>query len=437
MKPQVTPLPLEKTFLKKEFPNKRKHIMDNSKPGAILDHLAEVVIPNLSSDYQKYTLQDVYDGEAQNKFTVISTFAGGGGSSTGYRLAGGKILCINEFVKEARSTYHENYPNTPILPDDITKLHLEGKTELLDAANIGVGEVDLLDGSPPCSAFSMSGAVVHHGRSANEGILGGHSAGFAKTKKYSDDKQVQNIEDLFFQFIRVAKDIQPKVIVAENVSGLLMGQARSYYYRITEEFKNIGYNVSSLLLNSSHYGVPQSRKRVIFIAVREDVSDVTGFTTLSISSVFPEKTTSIPITCENAFSDLMYDEEEIKMLTESFKTGSHHDTAKTMPLDPRKILNGCDYHERGHHFNLKRISRFKPAPTITASGGCIHWSELRRLALCETRRAMSLPEDFKLTGKWEQRSERMGRMVPPLMMKAIADSIYKKVLKPYKELTNG
>jgi DNA (cytosine-5)-methyltransferase 1 len=85
---------------------------------------------------------------------------------------------------------------------------------------------------------------------------------------------------------------------------------------------------------------------------------------------------------------------------------------------------------------MKRISRFKPAPTITASGGCIHWSEMRKLALCETRRAMSLPEDFKLTGKWEQRSERMGRMVPPLMMKAIADSIYKKVLKPYKELTD-
>ena len=73
----------------------------------------------ISADYQKYTLQDVYDGEAQNKFNVISTFAGGGGSSTGYRLAGGKILCINEFVEEARNTYHENFPNTPIIPDDI------------------------------------------------------------------------------------------------------------------------------------------------------------------------------------------------------------------------------------------------------------------------------------------------------------------------------
>ena len=75
--------------------------------------------------------------------------------------------------------------------------------------------------------------------------------------------------------------------------------------------------------------------------------------------------------------------------------------------------------------------------TITASGGCIHCSEMRKLALCESQRAMSLPDDFKLTGKWEQRSERMGRMVPPLMMKAIADSVYENVLKPYKEKTNG
>ena len=374
----------------------------------------------ISADYQKYTMEDVRAGEAQNKFNVISTFAGGGGSSTGYRLAGGKILCINEFVKEARNTYHENYPNTPILPDDIKEL--EGK-DLLEAANVGAGEVDILDGSPPCSAFSMAGSVVQ-GK--------GHSAGFGQVKKYSDDKKVENIEDLFFEFIRVAKDIQPKVIVGENVSGLLMGEAKNYYYKITAEFGNIGYNVSSMLLDSSHYGVPQTRKRVIFIAVRKDVTDAIGLTSLNIAGVFPEKNSEV-VTCGKAFEDLNYDEEEIKMLTETFSKGSHFETASKMPLDPKKVLTGCDYHPKGHHFNMKRVSRFKPSPTITASGGCIHWSEMRKLALGETRRLTSLPEDFKLTGKWEQKSERMGRMVPPLMMKAIADSIYKKVLKPYKE----
>jgi len=424
MKPEVTALPGFEDVDFSKIEKKGKPMPDIS-PSNELEYLSEVIIPDVpSANYQKYTLQDVYDGEAQNKFNVISTFAGGGGSSTGYRLAGGKILCINEFVKEARNTYHENYPNTPILPDDIKEL--EGK-DLLDSANIGAGEVDILDGSPPCSAFSMAGSVVQGG---------GHSIGFGKTKKYSDGKQVENIEDLFFEFIRVAKDVKPKVIVAENVSGLLMGEAKNYYYKITAEFGNIGYNVSSMLLDSSHYGVPQTRKRVIFIAVREDVAKVIDLDSLNIAGVFPEKSSEV-VTCGNAFNDLVYDEEEIKILTESFTKGSHFVTASKMPLDPDKVLTGCDYHPKGHHFNMKRISRHKPAPTITASGGCIHWSEMRKLALCETRRLTSLPEDFKLTGKWEQRSERMGRMVPPLMMKAIADSIYKKVLKPYKELNNG
>ncbi len=374
--------------------------------------------------YERYNLQDVYDGEAQNKFNVISTFAGGGGSSTGYRLAGGKILCVNEFVQEARNTYSENYPNTPILPDDIKELTGQ---ELLDASNIGVGELDILDGSPPCSAFSMAGSVVQGG---------GHSKGFGKTKNYSDGKKVENIEDLFFEFLRVADYIKPKVIVGENVAGLTMGEAKEYYNKITNTFEKIGYDVSSMVLDSSHYGVPQTRKRLIFIALREDVTSAIGMTFMNIAGIFPEKF-SEAITCGDAFSDLVYDQEEIDMLTEKFSKGSHFVTASKMPTDPEKVLTGCDYHPKGHHFNMKRISRHKPGPTITASGGCIHWSEMRKLALCETQRIMSLPDDFKLTGKWEQKSERMGRMVPPLMMKAIADAIYEKVLKPYKEIDNG
>ena len=374
--------------------------------------------------YKPYNLKDVYDASAQEKFKVISTFAGGGGSSTGYKLAGGKILCVNEFVEEAQTTYKENYPETPILPGDIKTLN--GK-DFLDAANVEVGEIDILDGSPPCSAFSMSGAVVQGG---------GHTKGFGKTKKYSDGKKVENIEDLFFEFLRVAEQIKPKVIVAENVAGLMMGEAKQYYYKITNTFEKIGYDVSSMVLDSSHYGVPQTRKRVIFIAVREDVTEAIGLTFMHIASIFPDKFTDA-ITCGDAFSDLEYDEEEVNMLTEKFAKGSHFETASKMPLDPDKVLTGCDYHPKGHHFNMKRISRHKPAPTITASGGCIHWSEMRKLTLNESQRAMSLPDDFKLTGKWEQRSERMGRMVPPLMMKAVADAVYKNILKPYKELHNG
>ena len=133
--------------------------------------------------YTPYTLQDVYDAEAQAKFNVISTFAGGGGSSTGYRLAGGKILMVNEFVEEAQNTYRENYPSTIISPDDIKQL--SGK-DFLDATGLQVGELDILDGSPPCSAFSVAGKLSHS-------TDGKHSDGWGQTKNYSDGKMVENI----------------------------------------------------------------------------------------------------------------------------------------------------------------------------------------------------------------------------------------------------
>ena len=91
--------------------------------------------------YSPYNLQDVYDASAQEKFKVISTFAGGGGSSTGYRLAGGKVLVINEYVPVAAETYAENYPDTVILPGDIKELTGQ---DFLDAAGVGVGEITYL-----------------------------------------------------------------------------------------------------------------------------------------------------------------------------------------------------------------------------------------------------------------------------------------------------
>ena len=105
-----------------------------------------------------------------------------------------------------------------------------------------------------------------------------------------------------------------------------------------------------------------------------------------------------------------------------------------MPKDPDKVLTGMDYHEKGHHFNLKRSSLRKPCPTITAMGnlagvaGTCHPTEDRKFTIKELKRITSLPEDFKLTGTFNQQAERCGRMVPSLMMKAIAESIYEKVL---------
>ena len=390
--------------------------------------------------HRPYKLQDVYDASSQNKFSVISTFAGGGGSSTGYRLAGGKILCINEFVEEAQNTYRENYSDTPILPGDIKEL--SGK-DFLDVAGIGVGELDILDGSPP--AFSVAGKLSHNiheeehidlwGNVTVEKVSGKHSDGWGQTKNYSDGKTVENIEDLFFEFLRVAEEIKPKVIVAENVKGLTIGEARTYFNKILNTFEKIGYDVCAQVLDSRYYGVPQSRSRVIFIGVREDIAAKAGYNFMTISQIFPEPDKEA-MKLKDAMVGLVNDPDEVKYLTEKWENTAYwKQTGSKMPANPDKVLTGMDFHPKGHHFNLKRCSLEAPAPTITAMGsaettaGAFHWSEPRKLTIPELKRIMALPDDFKLTGKWSQKAERCGRMVPSRMMERIASSIYEKVLK--------
>ena len=378
--------------------------------------------------YKPYLMKDVMDASAQNKFNVISLFAGGGGSSTGYRLAGGNVLCVNEFVEAARDTYRENYPYTKILSSDIKQLTGQ---DFLDATALEAGELDILDGSPPCSAFSVAGKLSHS-------TAGKHSDGWGQTKNYSDGKMVENIEDLFFEFLRVAKEIQPKIIIGENVAGLTVGEAKQYFNKIQNTFEEIGYDVSAKVLDSRYFGVCQTRTRVFFIGIRNDITEKIGLTFLNISSIFPTGSKDV-IPLGQALEGLEYDEEEVKMLTEKFsKTAYWRDTGSKMPQNPDKVLTGMDYHHKGHHFNLKRVSLKVPAPTLTAMGsndttaGAFHWSEPRKLTIGELKRIQSLPDDFKLTGKWNQKSERIGRMVPPILLKEIADSVYEKVIKVYK-----
>ena len=383
--------------------------------------------------YKRYTLKDTLDSEKRALFNVLSTFAGGGGSSTGYRLAGGKILAVNEFVPEAQNTYKENYPNTLIIPGDIKKL--TGKDFMINTG-LKPGELDLLDGSPPCSAFSMAGSVSH-------GKGNTHADAFGKKKKYSDIEGVEDVEDLFFEFLRIANELKPKVIIGENVEGLTMGEAKEYFHKIQNTFEDIGYLVVADVLNASYFGVPQSRKRCFFIGVREDIAEKVGINFMTMYQLYPEKNDK-QTTLGEAINDIVNkDQEELNLLLQklSIETAVGKTLVK-MPKDPDKVLTGMDYHDKGHHFNLKRCSLRKPCPTITAMGnfpgvaGTCHPLEDRKFTIKELKRIMSLPEDFKLTGKHQQQSERIGRMVPPLMMKALAESVYNKVLKPYKELNN-
>ena len=376
--------------------------------------------------YQPYNMKDVLDASSKELFTVISTFAGGGGSSTGYRLAGAKILAVNEFVESAQETYKSNYPDTPILPDDIKKLTGD---DLLRTAGISKGELDILDGSPPCSAFSVAGK---------------REKGWDKTKKYSDGKQVENIEDLFFEYIRIANDIQPKVIIGENVAGILMGEAIKKYNEIINEFEKCGYEAIGKVMNAADFGTPQARKRCFFVAVRNDVMEKVGLNFMTMeNTLYPEPFGPQP-TLKEAISDIENDEEEVQMLLDFVQGSFQKKWIELLPFSPDKHRKPSDpefidINPKQSMFNMIRPAPNLPCPTVTQAGqkkglsGVFHYDSNRKLTIKELKRVMGLPDDFKLQGDFDQQAERVGRMVAPLMMKALSSNIYEKVIKPFND----
>ena len=403
--------------------------------------------------YESYTLNDVKKASSQKLFTVISTFAGAGGSSTGYRLAGGNILLINEFVEAAIESYTANYPDTPVLVDDIKKYSGE---DFLKMVNLKPGELDILDGSPPCSAFSIAGkrekgwkGYVSDNRLTyfnDEGELVTEGELVEKTgiKQYSDNKIVEDIEDLFFEYVRIAKDIQPKVIVAENVKGITFGEAKKKLTEILLSFEKIGYEVTYKVLNAAHYGVPQARERVIFICVRNDVCEKIGLNFLNLNGIFPDEDSNF-VRQKAAIDNLDNDPEEVQMLRDHVQSGFQKKFICRLPMNPTKHSKPSDkehksWNPKGSCFNMIRPAPQLPCPTLTQQGqqksvsGVFHYNDDRKFTIKELKIIMSLPEDYILTGDFDKQAERIGRMVAPKMMAAVASSIYKNVIKPYNEV---
>lgn len=349
-------------------------------------------------DYKLPTVQALREQTENNnhKFEVVSLFAGGGGSSTGYRMAGGKILAINEFIPEAQNTYASNWPNTYIFKCDIRDLTAD---DILNQIGKQKFELDILDGSPPCSAFSTAGSK---------------DKGWGKVKKYSDSAQA-NVEDLFYEYIRILKGIMPKVFVAENVAGLAKGVAKGYLNDILRKLRSAGYQVTCKILNAKFLGIPQSRNRVIFVGVRNDI-----WRESMRDNTHPKPFNHI-ITLKEAFKGLVFtDKDRLETDLRKYKI---YEMLKGLPIGKS--------HRKA--FTLSKACPDDVAQCITATTGIVsagapkHWDN-RAFTVSEIKRIMSIPDDYVLTGTYQQKVERLGRMVPPLMMKAVADNIYNRIL---------
>jgi DNA (cytosine-5)-methyltransferase 1 len=194
-----------------------------------------------------------------NGLRVVSTFSGMGGSSLGLRQAGFKILWANEFVELAAETYRANHLGVVVNTSDIRTLN--AATIRAEAGLDADEDIDVLEGSPPCSDFSM---------------CGNREAGWGKTKSYSrqssDGANDQRVDDLFWQYNRLLSELRPRAFIAENVKGLMIGVAKGYLHAILADMRRCGYKVKAELLNAAHYGAATLRQRVIFVGIRDDIA---------------------------------------------------------------------------------------------------------------------------------------------------------------------
>ena len=329
------------------------------------------------------TMREI-DATQWNNRTVASLFSGCGGSSLGYKMSGFRVAYANEFIEAAAEIYRINHSTTFVDTRDIREVKCG---EVLDILNMKVGQLDLLDGSPPCASFSMAGL---------------REDGWNKVRKYSDSKQ--RSDDLFNQFARILKGLQPKMFVAENVAGLVHGKARGMFLEILAMLKQCGYKVRCKILDAQWLGVPQRRTRTIFIGIRNDLHGI------------PEHPKPLPYnyTVGDIFPNILDATAEVEC-----KDNSH----ALMPCLYKEWHNIAIGKHSERYFQAYKLHPQKICPTIVASVtqlSCLHPVQPRSLTISELKKVCSFPADFILTGPIMKQHERLGRAVPPVMMSHIA-----------------
>lgn len=291
-----------------------------------------------------------------NAPTVISTFAGCGGSSLGYSMAGYRELLAVEWDDNAVATFKLNFSDVPVYHGDICKLTVN---KCLELAGIKPGQLDVLDGSPPCQGFSTAG------------------------KRQMNDERNQ----LYHEFVRLLRELQPRVFVMENVSGLVKGKMKLVFADIMRELKASGYNVKCRLMNAMYFQVPQSRQRLIWIGVRKD----------SDRKPSHAKPQSKPI----LLTQIIQNVTRIRSYGAGYKI---------------KWLNANRVHP-----TLQKDSSQKATRWLVS--GIEHRPTTRELALIS-----SFPSDMAFSGTWKNAWAEMGNSVPPLFMRAISQHIRTEIL---------
>lgn len=290
--------------------------------------------------------------------TVVSLFAGCGGSSLGYSMAGYRELLAVEWDANAVETFRRNFPGVPVHHGDIRDLSVAA---VLEMTGLQPGVLDVLDGSPPCQGFSMIGK-----------------------RKFDDPRN-----DLFREYVRLLEGLQPRAFVMENVSGMVKGKMKLIFADILRALKGAGYKVKARLLNAMYFNVPQSRERMIFVGVRDDMNG---------GPRYPKAQTRPVLICD-AIS--------VPPGTVGYITAS----------DERRASRG--------QRPLRRPNQ--PMATLVKSGNSRMMAGWRvePITVHEASRFASFPDAYC----WRAEAiQQIGNSVPPLFMRAIACHIRERIL---------
>jgi len=332
----------------------------------------------------------------KDKGSVFSCFACGGGSTMGYKLAGFDVLGCNEIDPKMIEAYRTNHnPKYSYLePIQTFKERKDLPKELYN--------LDILDGSPPCSSFSMAG---------------NREKDWGKKKKFREGQAEQVLDTLFFDFIDLAEELQPKVVVAENVKGMLIGSAKAYVHEVYKAFDEAGYYCQHFLLDASKMGVPQRRERVFFICLRKDLAkpfmyQADMFTQIPrIEMEFNEKGI--------VFGEIREDKPKIKKEITGQQMLKYWQLCK-----PGNSFSTV--HLKGSYFNEIKLHPEQISPTIRASGLPYDYKIPRAITKNEVLKIGSYPLDYNFLKL--QPGYLIGMSVPPVMTAQVATNIHEQWL---------
>ena len=345
------------------------------------------------------------------KLNFIDLFSGAGGMSAGFINAGLNCLAGIDFSKDAIETFSYNHKNSISICDDIRKIKIENFLN-----KIGNKKIHIICGGPPCQGFSTIGP--------------------------GDAEDSRN--HLFLEFVRFVKNIKPKIIVIENVTGLLAKKNINTLKSIFKCFKKLGYNLDIKVLSSHHYGVPQARRRVIIIG-----------NNFSVENLYPKKRFDITLEKKNgikpsktvgdAFSKIKpkdynqdlqkpkiskkIEKDRIKYIPEGKSVRYQKDEIQFLP---KKLWFDINWDEIGENrfreAKLLRLDRKKPSPTIVTNGRMYyHPTEDRYLTSREAASLQSFSKKFKFFGSHTSQWTQIGNAVPPVMAKEIGKCLIKMI----------